>query len=94
MTALILGLAAILRCRLTHKTVALLGLMGLMGAQSVIIVLIANFQSWRPPANFNGTTLWLSQLLFGLDFGVGEIEILAGICVRAYIEFVLCKLNV
>ena len=93
MTALILGLAAILRCRLTHKTVALLGLMGLMGAQSVIIVLIANFQSWRPPANFNGTTLWLSQLLFGLDFRLAEIGILAGICVGAYIEFVHSRLN-
>jgi len=89
------GLILVLRCRFTHKTIALLGVMGLMVIHSIVIVLIMHFQLWQPIPHdgFNGTAAWLLRELFGLDFRLAEVGIPAAIFVGAYIELVRSRLN-
>ena len=80
---------------LTRKSSVLLGLMGLMVLESVVFVLMVHFQLWLwgPHTDIGRNATWLGQLLFGLDFRLAEVGVVAALCIGAYIEFVRSRFN-
>ena len=90
-TILILITIAIQQLSLTRKSFALLGLMGLMMLESVVFVLIMHFQPWSSHSSIGGGVTWLSQLLFGLDFRLAEVGVVAALCIASAFSALLIR---